>query len=88
MERFWKRVLVLPFTEGEKLEILRKFLSGNKRGAEFGAFIRKVYSKRRLTQYGKRISPSKDWNGGFSDSFSAYMMQGFDLQKLCGICTI
>lgn len=83
MERFWKRVLVLPFTEEEKLEILRSFYLGIK-GAEFGAFIRKVYSKETIdTVWKKEFRHLKIGTIGFSDSFSAYMMQGFDLQKLC-----
>lgn len=83
MERFWKRVSVLPFTEEEKLEILRSFYLGIK-GAEFGAFIRKVYSEETIdTVWKKEFRHLKIGTIGFSDSFSAYMIQGFDLQKLC-----
>lgn len=83
MERFWKRVSVLPFAEEEKLEIFRSFYLGIK-GAEFGAFMRKVYSEETIdTAWKKEFHHIKIGTIGFSNSFSAYMLQGFDLQKLC-----
>ena len=83
MDRFLKRVSVLPFAEEEKLEIFRSFYLGTK-GAEFGAFIRKVYSEETIDAvWEKEFSYAKIGTIGFSKSFSAYMLQGFDLQKLC-----
>ena len=85
MERFFKRVSILPIGEKEQLTVFDCLYLGRK-NAEYGEYIRSRYSEELFDEYwknkfGRYIIGTK----GFSGYIKNYLLWGFDLRKLCSL---
>jgi hypothetical protein len=82
LERFYKRISMLPLDDLEQFELFDALYLGNK-DADYGAFIRKQYSSEVFHRYWK--NEFKDINPkdiGLSRPFSHYMLWGFGLEQV------
>lgn len=83
MERFYRRVLKLPLSEKERLNVFEELYLGMKDN-EFGKFIRSKYSEEICDEYWKDIfEDCIIGTVGFDNRINEYLLWGFDLGKLC-----
>lgn len=85
LERFRRRVANLPLSEEEQLTVFERLYLGTK-GAEFGKYVRTMYSEKAQEDYWRAgFGDYSIGTRGFDEELKKYLAWGFDLRKLCGI---
>lgn len=82
-ERFMERISRFP-TDADKFSALDEYYLGEK-GASYGEFLRKHFTAETLDAYwADRFSGMPVNTIGYGRIYKEYLVQGFDLGKLCG----
>ncbi len=83
MDRLLDRISSMQLSQDEKLELFNRLYLGTK-DREYGNFIRKEFSEEVISAYWKKRFAIYEINQlGFSRLFHEYMIQEFELEKLC-----
>lgn len=84
VNRLANRILKMSLSQNEKLKAYDHFYLGTK-NREYGDAMRKYFPEDVIDSYWKeKFSKYEADDPGFGSLFREYMMQGFDLEKLCG----
>lgn len=85
MERFYRRVSKLQFSEEEKFVIFNKLYLG-KKDSKYGEYIRNKYTEDVCNKYWKKYFGRFNIGTlGFDNLINEYLWWGFDLGTLCGM---
>ena len=82
MEQLYKRIVKLPLSSEEHLNVFVNLYLGTK-DAEFGKYLRRNFSEAVCYEYWKnRFNNSYIETIGFDENIKDYLLWGFDLEKL------